>query len=513
MKKMLFPALAALLLIAGACTQKNEYANALPSDVEMIISTCPATLADKAGVNDKENEAVLQKLKDYLKTTMPASTFEYVGNILDHPSETGIDLQSPWYFFTSKSLPTGAVVAHVSDESNLQTLLEQIEQAGTPMKTEAGENHTLVQTNDGLLLAYNASTLFIAGQHTGPQTQALKDSLNNWMQQDISHSFSAMPVFQKMEKQSGDIKGVYPSSSLPLNRLTHTGHKLTKELNLQDLQMIASLSFEKGSINLNLIPYTENEQTQKLLEQCAQAVRPIQNTFIDYFPQSTLCLFSSGIDGAAYYDILMANTPFGEQLSAKDAEYIKKLFGIFQDDFTLGLVNMNLNGKLSVLAYATVKDAAPLKELADNTSLQKQLGRGTSILKLDADQYVLRDGRSNLFFGVRDGKFYATNDETLYKDILKKCTPSASETSYASDMKGKKSSCVFNAEAISQLPIVKMLIALGSTRYASLFAFLDNISYLKSESDGKTVSVILQLKDRDSNALKQLAELGKTALL
>lgn len=218
------------------------------------------------------------------------------------------------------------------------------------------------------------------------------------------------------------------------------------------------------------------------------------------------------MDGSASYDILMANTPLGEELSAKDAEYIKRLFGMFQDDFTLGLVNLTLNRLPSLLAYASVNDASPLKELADNAFLKKQLGRGSSIVELEADQYVLRTRQFNLFFGVRDGNFYATNDETLYKDILKKCDPSAAKTSFASEMKGKKASCVLNVEAICQLPIVKMLAGFGGSKNAVYFAALDNISYLKGESDGQTALISLQMKDQNSNALKQLAELCKAAL-
>ena len=512
MKKMLFLAWATLLLIVSACTQKSEYTNVLPSDVEMIVSFCPSALADKAGLGDKANEAALQKLKDGLKSLVPTAAYEYVENLVDHPSEAGIDLQSPWYLFSSRCLRTGAVIARVSDESDLQVLLEKMEQAGTSLEIETGENHTLVQTGNGILLAYNASTLFVTGQHGRAQVKALKDSLDIWMQQEASRSFSATPVFQKMEKQSGDVKAVYSYTNLPLNFMNITGYQMPKGFDFKDLKIIAALSFEKGSIGLNMVPYTEDEQMKSLLEQQSQAIRPIKNTFIDYFPQSTLCLISGGMDGEAYYNLLMANTPFGEQLSAKDAEYIKKLFGMFKDDFTLGLVNVTLNKLPSLLAYASVKDTAPLKELANNVSLQKQLGRGTSILELDADQYVLRSRQFNLFFGVRNGCFYATNDETLYKDILKKCNPSASETAYASDMKGKKTSCVFNVEAINQLPVVKMMGSLGGAGYAPLFAVLDDISYLKVESDGKTIFSSLQLQDRNSNALKQLVELGKAAV-
>ena len=134
------------------------------------------------------------------------------------------------------------------------------------------------------------------------------------------------------------------------------------------------------------------------------------------------------------------------------------------------------------------------------------------IVELDKDQYVLRARNFNLFFGVRDKQFYATNDEMLYKDLFKKCNPSAGETAYAADMKGKRGTLVLNVEAVCQLPAVKMLAGLGGAKYATLLNAIGQISYLKSESDGTSGFASLQLKDKDTNALKQIVELAKTAL-
>lgn len=509
MKKMLFPALAALLLTVGACTQKSEYTNALPPDVESIVSLSPMNLADKAGLGGQENEVVLQKLKDALKKELPADNYQTVEKLLNNPAEAGLDLQSPWYLFTSPSLSKGALVTRVADEGNLQALLDKLAEENQ-IETEVYENYTLVQPN-GALLAYNGSTLFVASTSNGQQATALKDSLNNWMQQDAARSFSVTPIFQKMEEQTGDIKAICSYASFD-SYLKMANAVLPQGIDYKNIRFITALSFEKGSVDLNMIPYTEDEQAKALMAKQAKALRAVKNTFIDYFPQSTLCLLNIGMDGAAYYDILMGSTAFGEQLSAKEAESIKKLFGMFQEDFTLGLVNVTLDKLPSVLAYATVKDAAPLKELANNPELLKKLSRGSKIMELEADQYVLRDRLFNLFFGVRDGKFYATNDETLYKNILKKCDPSAAKTEYASAMKGKKACFVLNVQAVSQLPIVKMLAGFGGPKYASLFTAVENISYLKSESDGEKTFVSLQLKNRDDNALKQIADLGKAAI-
>ena len=185
---------------------------------------------------------------------------------------------------------------------------------------------------------------------------------------------------------------------------------------------------------------------------------------------------------------------------------------MFEDDFTFGMVNFTLDKLPSLLAYATVKDGAPLKALLNNPELKKQLGRGNDIVQLEEYRYVWKSRNFNLFFGVQDKQFYATNDELLYKNLFKKCDPSVAQNAYAADMKGKSSFAVIDMEAVCQLPIVKMLAGMGGNKYATAFAAIDGISYLKSESSGETVSVSLQLKDKETNALKQIVELAKAAL-
>ena len=501
MKKILIPALATLLLLASACSQKSEYTNALPMQVETIIAIQPAKLADKAELDN----ASLQKLKDLLKKDTDATLQEYYETLLDDPAQSGIDFDSPIYLFNIRPVVNSGFIAaaKVADEANVQALVDALQKQGLVSGTTSTDGgYTL--TEGKLLMAYNASTLLMLGAQQGPQVAALKDSIAGWMQQTETQSFASRPEFKQMQQQTGDIKAVYSYASLPKEYRSIAGYRMPKDLDLTDLKFIAGLSFEKGSIDLHMAYHTDNEQIKSLLDKQNQVYRPVKNTFIDYFPQSTLLLVNAGLNGNALYDLLLEVTPMGEELSAKDAETVKQLLGMFEDDFTFGMVNFTLD-KLPSLG-------APLKALLNNPELKKQLGRGNDIVQLEEYRYVWKSRNFNLFFGVQDKQFYATNDELLYRDLFKKCEPSAAQNEYAADMKGKSSFAVIDMEAVCQLPIVKMLGSMGGNKYATVFAAIDGISYLKSESSGETVSVSLQLKDKETNALKQIVELAKAAL-
>ena len=112
------------------------------------------------------------------------------------------------------------------------------------------------------------------------------------------------------------------------------------------------------------------------------------------------------------------------------------------------------------LAYAGAKNGDALKALYEQKD-ELRLGRKEDIIRLNDNEYVYKSQLFNLFYGVKDGLMYATNDELLYKNIGKPADPSAIETDYASAIKGEHSALIVNMEAVCQLPVMKMLSQYG----------------------------------------------------
>lgn len=513
-KKMLFPALAVLMLAMTACSPKEgEYTDALPPHIEVLASIHPASLAEKAGLDQADNQTLLQKLKQALKGDLDAATYEYVGQLLEHPSQSGIDLEAPIYFFSNQTLPQGGCVAKVTNENDVKTLVGQLQKKGIVNPPSEAEGYTWADGN--LTLAYNASTLLVLGHPTNLPASALPDSLHAWMHQNGSQSFSQSAAFKQMQGQRGDVKLLYPYGGLLAQYVNFMGYPMPlSPEQLNDLRITAGLSFEKGRIDLTLAPYTENEEVRAWIEQQAQVSRPIRNTFIDCFPASTLLLVCGGIDGNALYGQLASLLRADQLLSASDAECVRQLLGMFHDDFTLGLINvMPQYNSATFLACATVTDEEALSKFIQSDTWRSMQGTHTQTLPQGDNEYILRWRGHDIFFGVRDGRFYATNDKTISQHPFQKCTPSAAQTAYADGLKGRHAVFVLNVEAISQMPFIKMLKGLAGAQYTPAFAAADRIAYLKSESDGQTGLVSLQLKDTDTNALEQLIGLLKAALL
>ena len=110
---------------------------------------------------------------------------------------------------------------------------------------------------------------------------------------------------------------------------------------------------------------------------------------------------------------------------------------------------------------------------------------------------------------VHDGTLYATNDELLYKNVGKAADKSVKDAPYASDMKGKSLFIAINAEAILDLPIVKMVAGFGGQEAKTYIELANKVSYLSMSSEGEVSEIDLCLKDKDVNALKQIVDFAK----
>ena len=340
------------------------------------------------------------------------------------------------------------------------------------------------------------------------QLEKVKEGIPALLKQTEENSINSNTAFKKMQKQNGDINMLITPSSLLSAYANPLNYGISHNIDLKDLKMLGSLSFEKGKIELKVESYTENTELKALFEKQIKSTCPIENTFLKYFPKSTLALFSIGINGEEFYNVLQENEQFRNDFSITKAAEVKDLFSAFHNDLTIGLINVTMNSNPSFLAYASVKNDAPMKALYEKKS-ELGLKRGEDIVKLNENEYVYKSRAINIFFGIRDKQMYATNDELLYKNVCKAVDPSVKETNFASGLKGKRTAFVINAEAVLDLPVVKMLAEFGGQEYSTYYSLLGNISYLEAVGNEDKATVTLQLKNKDVNALKQIVDFIK----
>ena len=165
--------LAVLIVFLAACSKTSEYTNVIPADASVVASINLKSLASKAGLDDKENEAAKQKVLEALKSGMNAATFQQLEKVMKNPGESGIDVESPFYVFSSSSFPYPTVVGKVNNEDNLHASLDVMakEQICQPISEADGYSFT---TMNGGLLAFNNSTVLIVNVSGTTQTEKAK---------------------------------------------------------------------------------------------------------------------------------------------------------------------------------------------------------------------------------------------------------------------------------------------------------------------------------------------------
>lgn len=510
MKKQYFlylPFLTLLAILTNACSKQADYTDAIPATASEVVSINLKSLADKAGSKDTESQKALQQLLESMKGEMNAATFQQIEDVMKNPAQSGIDFNAPLYLFRDSLYRQGAIVAKVNDEGKLKELLEAVqkEKITTDIIQENGYNYTTL-SND-VLLAFNASTLLATNYASKAKLEKVKETVGSSLRQTQENSFSGSALFKKMQGMNGDINMVFSSASLLQMYNLPINTKALKETgNLKDAKMLAALSFKKGSIDLEMESYTENKEVKELLEKHLKCIPPIKNTFLKYFPESTLALLTTGLDGEKLYNALQESEEIRNDLSINDAEELKEILGLFDGDLTMGLTNVTLNHAPAFLAYATLKEDGALDKLYDQNS-PNATGWMKKIIKLDKSSYVYKDRKMNIFFGERDKQMYATNDETLYKSVCKATDPSALKTAYAGNLKGNQGAFVVNVEAILNLPIVQMIMGFGGKQAATYYLFASQVSYLQMTGKGDKATVVMQLKNKDENALKQIVKL------
>lgn len=497
-----------LIVFMAGCSKQVEYTNAIPADATAVVSINLKSLIDKAGLKDKENEGIKQKMMDALKSGMNAATFQQVEKVIENPSESGIDVNSPIYLFSSVSFPYTTVLAKISNADKLHATLEVMSKEQICQQAEEGDGFSYaVIPGKGMLAFNNHVALMVDGSDS--QMEAARQAIPNLLKQTAESSVATNTGFRKMQSQKGDVNFFAAMASIPNAYARQINFGLPTQIDMKDLMVVGNLGFEKGKIALQCETYSDKEEVNALLKKQEKAVTKLSSKFLKNFPESTLAFLNFGANGAELYNILNENPDFRKNISIAKADEVKALFDSFNGDISVGLINVTMNSAPTFAAYADVKNASALKALYDNKQ-QLNLRRGEDIIQLSENEYVYKSKEMNVFFGVRDNQMYATNDELLYKSIGKPVDKSIKDTAYASDMKGKTFFFVVNMGAILDLPVVKLMTGFGGEEYQTYYKLASEITYLEAYSEGNGLTEIdLCLKNKDTNSLKQIVDFAR----
>ena len=512
MKKTLsfhLTALTAILLMVCACTKQTDYSNAIPSDAKAIGSINFQALAQKADLGGEENQAMIQKMAEALKAEMSADTYRQIETMLDDPAQSGIDFNAPVYIFSSPQIST-AILAKVSDADKLTTLLQSINKEQAIGNIEEGDGYKYCTANGQNIVAFTPTTLLIASCDSSSELEQLKETTANLLKQSGENSMTANAGFQKLQQAKGDIS-VY----MPLGTFYDFMEQAYAGMNidmpdaglLRNSITLASLTFKNGEVVIDSENYTENPELKALLNKMNEAVYPIENKYLDRFPQSSIMLFSGSINGRKYFNYLQENKAFNEQLARQltpeQMEMAKQILDLFDGEFICGITDFNLRNGMPLFAlYSDSQDGQLLEQV--HTQLT---AAGIPLIQNGENEYEIAIQNVRINLGMDGNVFYITNDKP---NMGKEQTPSASSNDYAKKIKGQNVAFILDVNAICSMPIVQTMAQFGGAKAQAYVDICEKIDYLEVHSTLQHSTISLKLKDKDTNALKQIVDATRT---
>lgn len=515
-------ALCMVIAFASCSKKQSEYTNSIPADAPFVLSIDAQSLATKAELNSAENQPMMQRFTEMLTKDITPENRQKVEAFFSDPASTGIDFRSPLYlFYQPDTLDYIAIVAKVNNETDLASTFQtlQTEQAATTLATAEGYRYCTIGGN--LFTAFNATTLIALSyvDQTG-DAQQLAASL---LRQEADKSFAQTPSFQHMQQETGDIRFMLTQKLIAdlqtkTNALT-SGNALPPILTTDGLQGIGNIAFETGKIECSYKWTADNDKAQATLDEAIGYTRPVSNRFLGCFPQSTLFYTNVGINGSKLYDYIQQMPDLQRFGKVQEADFqaimntLKPAFESLEGDITMGFTGVVMGAIPTFIAYAEVKDNTILDLInANKQKLEQQ--NGVRIDKINDTEYALSIYDLGIYYGIRDNFFYTTNDNALYANLGKPATPSITENEYADLLKNSYAAMLIDIESVLQLPAVRNLANMSGAETALAISLCDQyVDYMATTaSDAQSSYGVLQLKDHESNALKQLVSLAKNAI-
>lgn len=485
---------AALLLLA-ACSPQTEYTHAIPKNASVVMGMELDEMATKAGLNGATGEKVVAKLKTLVKGGLQGDAAQLAERIIEHPAESGLSFDDKVYLFATPHTEAIAVLAKVTDEGKVETLLEAFEKESlaTPLREESGCRWTQM---GGALCAFNNGT-FLLLQPSRGDAAGMKGTLLSLMRQEQGEGFSALPEFAKVKAEGNDMASVINLSAVPYEWTTPLRMGLSSNLRLEDIKYFVAANFEQGRVVVNSESLIQNPMVLSFFDAMDKVMQPIGGKYLDFYPGNTLLWAGGNIQGKTLYQMLCQNPTIKQVLDNPllpvDVEYI---FSSIEGDFSIGFDNQNY------LLYADVTNSGFLKTFEDLRPLLALTGGQITLDNVGKDEYLMRTYYGNFWFGVKNNRLYVTNNGTWAEEAGRTYGASLAVKPWASEVKDNRLLASLN---MAEMANMRITLTGNASVDGAIQLVKSQCNYLNaSMTDWRHGKAELVLKDKDMNLLQWL---------
>ena len=414
-------ACAALFFFLVSCGNKNTYWYALPEQSAAVASIDLPRMAARSELDGERGEAALNRMKEMVKSGLEGSG-QLVDQIFEDASESGIDFKDKIYLFSSEESAVRGLLAKVRSSRKLEKVIHSFtkEQICQPIRETEGCHWTILGK---LLLAYSDDALLVLSDNKWSDPSNLVRQASMWLRQEEGQGFAASKDFQQLQATHSDVACWASLQILPRNLITPFTMGLSAELDLKKIKAVTSLNFETGQIVMDIDPIVTDHIVKELGEKKNLSTDTIKGKYLDFFTVKTNFWTTAHIKGKQFYQFL------------REIPAVRKFFDYSELPITLdyGRIFEAIDGEVSFaitnpvrnkfIFYADVTqnkflslftELRPMIEKTNGMMYFNECGKDAyCIVARDGSIMNLRPGLKVFWMGVKDGRFYFTNDEDL----------------------------------------------------------------------------------------------------
>lgn len=503
LKCLYIPALAILM---AACGNAPDYRNAIPAKSAAVVAVDLNSMSEKMGLSgEKADKALLDKLENMVKSGLTGSD-ALIERIFDDGSESGLALKNKVYLFAGEQAKMGGLLIKVTDRSKLEELLEVLkkQQLCSDVKESDGCRWAILGE---WLLAYNKGAFVLVADNKGSNPESLVRQASMWLRQKEGEGFSATEDFKSIESKNGDVVMWTSLELLPQEAVYPLTMGVSAELKLKDVKALSVVDFQNGKTVIDIETMIADKVMKDILDKKQQVTSNIKGSYLDLFPSNTPFWATANIKGGEFYNFLCENPAMRRYFESSMIPLdFRSIFSSISGDVALAMSGPE--GK-EFIAYADVNSDSFMNSFERLKAMAAMSG-GQVVLKNYADKAYgfktidgglvgLSSGPKSLWIGVKDGRFYITNKESLIdRRVL---GLSLRNCKWGDRVVGQRFFMVSDLSSLNRLFDLKHL----EGTMASVLAFFGGLDYLTVETgDGNNVHIEILMKDNNKNPLATL---------
>ncbi len=435
-----------LSLFAVSCSQGDceDYEMVIPKDAYMVVAVNLNNVVKKS---DLSHSPLFKMVLNSLSSVLGSGMKKKMDAVVDNPSLTGIDYESPAYAFEMKGNYFGLTMK-VEDENLLKEFINSLVEQNLCTKIKEHDGLCWSSLLNDIELVYSDNTLMLVTQLEGGNKQMTEKLMCLLMQQDYDNSFVSTDKYTKIKGLSYEDVQLYANmAALPNEILESYKQLIPVGAGYSNMEIVACVGFNKGSIDIKAICFSNNAKVQKQIENYSLAFKKMDGYYSDKVPENCNLWMCAGINGDKLLEILKHIPQLKEILLAAN-------LGV---DFDNMLRAVNGDMLLYTSENKQSADEICMRAQLDNTDFMNDVSYwqqsakdyGVSLKSVGKNQYLIKGDDMNFYWAV-DGKELYFGKE-MYKPLKKQ-----SDNKFMDEIKENNLFVYIDASAYS--PLLKSIV-------------------------------------------------------